>query len=95
LSLVEFYAPWCKHCKKIAPELDEAAKELRVDRIPIVKVDGTVEKELSDEYGVKGWPTLFVFRCGCNHVENIKYILYLCDFFFPFMISIDYFQRVD
>lgn len=67
LALVKFYAPWCGHCKKMAPELEKAATILKANDPPVacVEVDCTAEgKEICGKHGVSGYPTLKIFRNG-------------------------------
>ncbi|POR34254.1 Protein disulfide-isomerase [Tolypocladium paradoxum] len=66
LVLAEFFAPWCAHCKHLAPEYEEAATSLKAKNIKLAKVDCTEEADLCQEYGVEGYPTLKVFRGAEN-----------------------------
>jgi len=60
-ALVEFYAPWCGHCKNLAPiyeELGDAFAHAK-DKVTVAKVDADgVGRPLGTKYGVKGYPTL-------------------------------------
>lgn len=64
--MVEFYAPWCGHCKMLAPEYAAAAKELAEvgAEVALAKVDATEESDLSQKYDVQGFPTIMFFIDG-------------------------------
>ena len=59
--LVEFYAPWCSHCKALAPKWEEASKELSTAELHFAKIDATSETALAREHTVKGFPNIKYF----------------------------------
>merc|ERR1712244_160992 len=65
---VKFYAPWCGHCKRLAPTWEEVATALK-GKVNIAKVDVTQNRALGKQFGVKGFPTLLLFRRG----KMVKY----------------------
>jgi thioredoxin domain-containing protein 5 len=64
--LVKFYAPWCGHCKRMAPTWDELAAAAAKDgnKFHVGKVDCTVEKEVASKQNVAGYPTIKLFKDG-------------------------------
>ena len=71
--VVEFYAPWCGHCKQLEPEYKKAASVLSEETksgkytgqpIALAKVDATVEKSLGTKFEIRGFPTLKIFESG-------------------------------
>lgn len=61
--LLEFYAPWCGHCKSLAPKYDELAGLFKghADKVVIAKVDATAN-DVPDE--IQGFPTIKLFKAG-------------------------------
>ena len=61
--LVDFWAEWCNPCKALALKLDQIAEEYS-DRLIIAKVDIDQNKESPAKYGVRGVPTIILFKEG-------------------------------
>jgi protein disulfide-isomerase A6 len=59
-ALVEFFAPWCGHCKNLAPVYEELAASFAHagDKVSVAKVDADEHKTLGKRFGVQGFPTL-------------------------------------
>lgn len=64
--IITIDAPWCGHCKALAPEYAKAATQLADDKSDVVlaKVDATEEKELAEKFQIQGYPTIKFFRSG-------------------------------
>ncbi|XP_041929014.1 protein disulfide-isomerase A6-like [Alosa sapidissima] len=70
--LVEFFAPWCGHCKRLEPEWAAAASEVREQtkgQVKLGAVDATIHQGLASRYGVRGYPTIKVFIKGEQPVD--------------------------
>jgi protein disulfide-isomerase A6 len=63
--MVEFFAPWCGHCKKLEPEYRAAAGKLKgLVKLVAVDCDNSANRELCSRYGVQGFPTIKIFGEG-------------------------------
>lgn len=62
-ALVEFYAPWCGYCRRIAPAFEKLAEQL-ADTLLIAKIDIDKEPDLSDEQQIDLVPTLILYDQG-------------------------------
>ena len=63
LVIVDFWAEWCGPCKALSPLVDELASELS-GKVKVVKVNIDESPEAPSKYGVRGIPTLMLFKGG-------------------------------
>jgi len=71
--LVEFYAPWCGHCKTLAPKWEEVAKIFSTEEdVVVANVDADSEagRPLGQRYGVSGFPTIKYFKKGSTEATD-------------------------
>jgi len=67
--LVDYWAEWCGPCKAIAPTLEEVAKEYS-GKLKVAKVNVDENQEIPKKYGIRGIPTLMLFKNG--NIEATK-----------------------
>jgi protein disulfide-isomerase A6 len=64
---VEFFAPWCGHCKNLAPAWEELGEAMKAQSdVVIAKVDADGHRDLGSRFGVSGFPTLKLFKKGAD-----------------------------
>lgn len=70
--LIEFYAPWCGHCKNLAPHWASAATQLK-GKVKLGALDATVHTVMASRYGIRGFPTIKMFPGGKKDGESSDY----------------------
>ena len=73
-ALVEFFAPWCGHCKNLAPVYEELGQAFAFasDKVSVGKVDADEHRELGKRFGIQGFPTLKWFDGKSDQPEDYK-----------------------
>uniref|UniRef100_A0A7S0R2Q6 protein disulfide-isomerase n=1 Tax=Chlamydomonas leiostraca TaxID=1034604 RepID=A0A7S0R2Q6_9CHLO len=71
-AVVEFYAPWCGHCKNLAPEWEKAAKAMK-GTVTVAAVDADAHKDLGSEFGIQGFPTIKFLWMEGDKVKSADY----------------------
>ncbi|KAG0329481.1 protein disulfide isomerase (PDI) protein [Dissophora globulifera] len=73
LVMVEFYAPWCGHCKNLAPHYKAAAKNLHgIVKMAAIDCDDDKNRPVCSQYDIKGFPTIKVFPANRTGKKSIK-----------------------
>ncbi len=62
--LVDFYAEWCSPCRQLLPVLEEVSKEIGETKLKVVKMNIDESPETPTSFGVRGIPTLIMFKGG-------------------------------
>lgn len=68
--LVDFWAEWCGPCKMIAPILEDVAKEYN-GKVTIAKMDVDANQDTPAKFGVRGIPTLILFKNGVAAAQKV------------------------
>ncbi len=68
--LLDFWAEWCGPCKQIAPILEDLAKEYD-GKVIIAKIDVDKNQQVSTKFGIRGIPTLILFKNGVEIAKKV------------------------
>lgn len=70
--LVDFWAPWCGPCQMLGPIIDEIGTEMG-NKLKVVKINVDEQQKISNQYGITGIPSVFIFVNGENKEQIIGF----------------------
>ena len=65
--MIEFYAPYCGHCKAISQAWDDTADSLADKGVKVAKIDGTANRKQAQRFGVRGFPKIMLVKGGVRY----------------------------
>lgn len=68
--LVDFWADWCGPCQQVTPLVEEVAEEYK-DRLKVAKMEVDANADTSAKYGIRGIPTLIIFKNGQPEATHV------------------------
>lgn len=71
VTLVDFYADWCRHCKNLMPVIEQVAEIFKdMEDVQVVKINGDSNgRKMSRKYKIPGYPALLLFQDGSEPIE--------------------------
>lgn len=73
--MIEFYAPWCGHCRQLAPKWSKLAAAL-AGVVRVAAVNCEEHAALCQQHGIRGYPTIKTFRCAGSSASEFQLLFF-------------------